>query len=116
MAKTIIGSYLSLEDAQHTVDAYELNKDQTKNLFFLTHINDFTHKTTSAMTDKIEHIFIYDDDLDDNMQKLIDFGLSKNDALKCIVDIKLGHTIIIADDQLSIGHQQPIESLSAARR
>src|SRR5690625_4990442 len=116
MAKVIIGSYHSQEDAQNTVDAYELNGNQTQNLFFLTHINNFTHKSISTIADEVEQICLYHQDLDDNIQQLIDFGLSKKEALKCIIDIELGHTIVIADEKLSIGHQIPIETLSAARK
>lgn len=125
MSKLIVGSYLSQEDAVKAINIYELTGHEAKNIIALTNeenkeslkdLTDVAVKSNSPkddenlrMTDKIKNIFTDNADLElDTLDKLIEYGLSKDDAIRCMTDVNLGKIVILADDELRMGQAPPI--------
>lgn len=126
MSKLIVGSYLKEEDAVKAINIYELQGHEAKNIVALTNekhkeslkeLTDVAVKSDSpedksklTITDKIKNIFIANADLElDTHEKLIEFGLSEDDAIRCMTDVNLGKIVVLADDELRMGQAPPID-------
>ena len=126
MTKLIIGSYHSEDDAVNAVAVYELKGHLAKNIIILTNqnnINEIKKQTDvevksnapnseedSSLTDKIKKIFTYHSNIElDTREKLIEFGLSPEDASKCMTEVNSGKIVVLADDELRMGQDQSSE-------
>lgn len=126
MSKLIVGSYLTKEDAAKAISIYELQGHEANNIIALTNeehkdsldkLTDVTVKSDSpadndqlTITDKIKDIFTANASLElDTHDKLIEYGLSEDDATRCMKDVKLGKIVVLADDELRMGQAPPID-------
>lgn len=120
MSKQIVGSYFSIEEAVKAVNIYELEGHEAKNIIVLTNPenkelldertdvavtdNAPNHKEPSSFTDKIKEMITHQVNFElDTHDKLVDYGLSNEDAKKCLADIQTGKTVVLADDELRMG-------------
>lgn len=125
MSKLIVGSYLSEEEAVKAINVYELQGHEAKNIVVLTndaHKKSLEKRTdvavksdtpeneeTSTITDKIKEFFTANANLElDTQDKLIEYGLSREDAIRCMADVNLGKIVVLADDELRMGQAPPI--------
>ncbi len=125
MSKLIVGSYLSKEEAVKAINIYELTGHEAKNIVALTNeeIRESLKKLTDVavksntpkereketFTRKIKKIFMDNADLElDTIDKLVEYGLPKDDAIRCMADVNSGQIVVLADDELRMGQAPPI--------
>lgn len=124
MTKQIVGAYKTEAEAINTVDSLELQGLKAKNIAILTNSNTkelrsrtdvqvvssvpLTENEASFMG-KIKKTFTKQQNQDlDFHDKLMHLGLSKEQIAKCIADIESGMVLIIADNELKMGHAPPV--------
>lgn len=130
MVKLIIGSYTTEANAIDAVNAYELKGHEAKNIFILTNnsnsdeLDNKTDVNVSSISQdaeesrtfftKIKRLLINYPDIElDTIEKLTTFGLPKRQAETALKDVRLGKTLVIADDQLKMGHESPFDRASS---
>jgi|GEM_PF-5846672 len=130
MAKLIIGSYLTEEYAINAINAYELKGHEAKNIILLTNsslperlenrtdvnVSSISHDVEKSPTllTKIKRFIINHADIElDTIEKLVHFGLSKGQAETALAEVKAGRILVLADDQLKMGHNATIEQASS---
>lgn len=122
MTKVIVGSYLSQEEAVNAVNIYELEGHEAKNIIILApheSRESLDHHTDVAVTDnrpnehqpgtlmdKLKEKITHNVDFKlDTQERLVDYGLSNEDAAQCLTDMQAGKIVVVADDELRMGHQ-----------
>ena len=130
MAKLIIGSYTTEENAINAINTYELKGHEAKNITLLTNssqpekiesktdvnvssISDDVEESTDLLT-KIKRFIINYPDIElDTIEKLVNFGLSKEQAERALTKVQAGKIVVLADDELRMGHETSIEQASS---
>src|SRR5690625_3555864 len=130
MAKLIIGSYTTEENAINAINTYELKGHEAKNITLLTNssqpekIESKTDVNVSSISDdveesadlltKIKRFIINHPNIElDTIEKLVDFGLSKDQAETALRKVQAGKIVVLADDELRMGHETSIEQASS---
>lgn len=120
MTKLIVGSYLFKEDAIKAVNIYELTGHQAKNIIILTNhenkselekltdvtVKDYSpeHAKKVSLRDRMKIKVMHYANVElDTHEKLVDYGLSIEDAEKCMTDVQMGKIVVLADDELRMG-------------
>ncbi len=122
MAKHLLGAYPTEEDLRKAVTVYELSGHESKHVVVFTNEEQaqalgnrtrFTIKTDSpaeveesaGMMTKLKERFKNAIDVElDTTEKLMDYGLSEEDAEMALYQAKLGQFVVIVDDELRMGH------------
>lgn len=132
MARTILGSYDSKEEAITAVDVHALTGFSSSNITIFTNeinarqLENYTSvsiKTNSpqekedkrppSIFERILNSLSGSDDFDlHSEENLMDFGLSKEEAKQCMRDAQNGKIVILANDELRMGHQEETENAS----
>lgn len=125
MTKQIVGAYKTEAEAINTVDSLELQGLKSKNIAILTNSNtkelksrtdvkvvsSEPHLPETSFMGKIKKTFMKQQNQDlDFHEKLIHLGLSKELVTRCIADIESGMVLVIADNELKMGHAPPVGS------
>src|SRR5690625_4452492 len=130
MARLIIGSYSTEENAINAINNYELKDNEAKNITLLTNssqpgkIESKTDVNVSSILDDLEEstdlltkikrfIINYPDIELDTIEKLVNFGLSKEQAERALTKVQAGKIVVLADDELRMGHETSIEQASS---
>ena len=133
MTKYIYGSYLSEEEAIDAASVAELKGLKAENITIisnqstvdeLTKRTDVNVQTPTAKTDqrdpimsKIKRIFNKDQSNDSSLYtRLIDLGLTPAIAQECVDEVNSGKVLMIADDELRMGHDQSTTGIDEAIR
>lgn len=126
MAKRIVGAYQTEIEAINVVNGLELKGMKAKNITILTTKNaqELKNRTDVKVESNVPFVkneasFIIkfkrallketDQELDFH-EKLTNLGLSLEQVGKCITDIESGMVLVIADDELKMGHAPPINN------
>lgn len=126
MGKLIVGSYSTKEEAVKAITVYELQGHEAKNIIALTSekrkeslekLTDVAVKSDSAededqltIAERFKNLFTNNTDLElDTHDKLLDYGLSAEDAVRCMDDLNAGMIVVLADDELRMGQAPPID-------
>lgn len=126
MGKLIVGSYPTKEEAVKAITVYELQGHEAKNIIALTSekrkeslekLTDVAVKSDSAededqltIAERFKNLFTNNTDLElDTHDKLLDYGLSAEDAVRCMDDLNAGMIVVLADDELRMGQAPPID-------
>lgn len=120
MTVQIIGKYQSVTDAVKASSNLELKGFKAKNILMLTNhhpdeLTDLTDvniasslpidETNITFFDKVKKRFTKQSDRTlDLHERLIRFGVSEEQAAEYIADVESGKTVVIADDELKMGH------------
>lgn len=119
MAKIIVGTYHSKEEAIKAITIFELTGHESKNIIVLTNRENaktlnikITVKTDApdnkeepSFTNKFKNFFTRKNDFElDTVEKLVDYGLTHADAEKCLTEVKAGKIVVLADDKLRMGN------------
>ena len=120
MTIQIIGKYQSVIDAVKVASGLELKGFKAKNILILTNhkhgeLKDLTdvgvasnrpdeEKPETFLTKVKRRLFNPLDQTVDLHEKLVQFGVSAEDATTYIEDVESGKTLVIADDELKMGH------------
>ena len=65
----------------------------------------------SGLIDKVKEIFSNEEDFDlHSVEHLMDFGLTNAEAVKCMKDVESGKIVVLADDEIRMGHSEDVIS------
>src|SRR5699024_6567249 len=65
----------------------------------------------SSGMDKIKDMLSNDEDLDLHSEEQVrDYGLTSDDASKCLEDVEAGKIVVFADDEIRMGHSEDVIS------
>src|SRR5699024_12791862 len=65
----------------------------------------------SSWMDKITDMFSNDEDFDlQSEEQLRDFGLTSDEASKCLEAVEAGKIVVFADDEIRMGHSEDVIS------
>jgi hypothetical protein len=124
MTIQIIGKYQSMIDAANVANGLELKGFKARNILILTNqhpkeleahtdvniasslqqIED-ENETTPTFFDKLKkRMAKHNNHTLDMHDRLIEFGVSEEQAVRYIADVESGKTVVIADDELKMGH------------
>jgi|SRR5690625_1706640 len=126
MGKLIVGSYLTKEEAVKAINVYELQGHEAKNIIALTNeerkeslekltdvaVTDDSEDDNekSTITERFKDLFTNNTNLELNThEKLVDYGLSEKDAIRCLDDVNAGMIVVLADDELRMGQAPPVD-------
>lgn len=132
MGRTILGSYDSKEEAITAVDVHALTGFSSSNITIFTNeinarqLENYTSvsiktnspqekddKSSPSIFERILNSLSGSDDFElHSEENLMDFGLSKIEAKQCMRDAQNGKIVVLADDQLRMGHQEETENAS----
>lgn len=123
MAKVVIGAFDTEKDALTAVNVYELAGHHSKNITILASqeqaesLDDMTDVTVKSdspnedepakatILDKLINAFSDTEEFElDTHEKLIDYGLPLEAAEECMEDVESGKIVVLADDELRMGH------------
>ncbi|GAB3061231.1 general stress protein [Virgibacillus ainsalahensis] len=123
MGQEVFGPFSARDEAVNLVNSLELKGYSAQNITVFTHRNDTSdmkkhtdvnvesnvteEKREESFTDKVKKIFFNDNTEDtdsDIYDKLMDLGMSDQQASKYIEEIESGKILVIADDTLKMGH------------
>lgn len=122
MTKLVLGAFQSEEETITAINVFELAGHQSKNITIFTNEEhakalenqiSVTIKTDSPQPEeepdsilgKIMNTFSNSNDFElDSHEKLVEFGLPDEKAEQCMADMHSGKIIVIADDNLRMGH------------
>lgn len=120
MTKLIVGSYPSNEEAVKAVNIYELEGHEAKNIMMLTQpsnkdslenltdvavvADEPTDNEDESFTKKVKNIITHHVEFSlDTHEKLVHYGLSDEEAERCLTDVESGKIVVLADDELRMG-------------
>ncbi|MBY7142939.1 general stress protein [Virgibacillus sp. NKC19-3] len=130
MAKEIIGSYSSRDEAVSVVQRLELkgyiaknitifaNSDHAEDMDRQTDVkvkSDATTEDEESFMDKVKKVFTEHTDTDSHIElhgKLVNAGVSELQAKKLTDEIKSGNILIVADDQLKMGNDATSDTVT----
>lgn len=123
VTKRMLGSYEEADDALNAIDVYQLGGHESNNIVIFaneTHADSLQERTqtqvktdnpnpveTPGMMQKIKDALSTTDDFElDTTEKLIAYGLSQEEAEKALFNVQMGHIVVLADDELRMGHKE----------
>lgn len=131
MAKEIIGSYPSKDEAVNVVERLELkgfiakniiifaNSDYAKEMEKRTDVKVKSDGTTNeydeSFMDKVKKVFTDHTDTDSHIElheKLINAGVSEHQTKKYVDEIKSGNILVVADDKLRMGNDATNDTIT----
>lgn len=66
-------------------------------------------ETESGWINKVKDIFSNSEDFDLHSEEhLMEFGLTKAEATECLEDVKAGKIVVLADDEMRMGHDEDV--------
>jgi len=125
----MLGSYKTQDEVIKAIDVYQLGGHEASNIVILTNeanvesleektSNQITIKTNTqtnenegeedqSMFEKIKETMSPTDDFEiDTVEKLIAYGLTPEEAERSIKEVENGHIVVLADDELRMGHDE----------
>lgn len=128
MAIQILGTYPSEQEAITSVEVHALaglrednitlfaNTENAKSLENHTQVTvkanqPMEDEADSSWMDKIKDMFSNDEDFDlHSEEQLRDFGLTSDEASKCLEAVEAGKIVVFADDEIRMGHSEDVIS------
>lgn len=121
MTKRVLGLYTTVKETRDAIAVFELSGHLSKNVvIFANNIDDSTfeyHQTVNldsnkatdddkqGFIEKVKETFTTHDVLDfDTPEKLVEYGLSEDEAAKAIAGVRNGYLVVIVDDELRMGN------------
>lgn len=130
MTKLIVGTYHSREEAINAINIFELTGHESKNIIVLTNKENAkklnikglvktdtpeSNQKKPSFSNKFKDFFTRKIDFElDTVEKLVDYGISQEEAEKCLADVKAGKIVVLADDRLRMGHESTNQLVTSA--
>lgn len=120
MTKRVLGLYNTIEETRNEIAVFELSGHESKNVVIFVNdidgslfndhhvVNLDTNQATGndeSFIEKVKENFTTQDVPNFNTtEKLVEYGLSEDEAIKALAGVKDDKIVVIVDDELRMGH------------